>query len=240
MSSCTDALLESFSKQHFTYINQIFGDQTIRQLISEVFPNKKYSFEIEETGEEFEHSFHHILFVNSKSTKKDKASIPSIVCSVKNMQQNTNVNINDTLCQSYSLLTYFNIDIDPDQKQKQLDMIQLYRHILNNRTFIKKLDEIIIPENNDLWTDYTKTPHEHITMNKKAILKKIKHVLTIWKKYGYYYFIGNGKCPKTAKMTVTKQTMTRNPTIVTRMQTRSIKSTKLGGKNKTKRQLKEI
>ena len=42
MSSCTDALLESFSKEHFTYINQIFGDQTIRQIISEVFPNKKY------------------------------------------------------------------------------------------------------------------------------------------------------------------------------------------------------
>ena len=56
--ACTNEKLEEFSLEHFTFINQFFGDETVREVIAEVFPNKKYTFKIEivEQG-----SFHHVL-----------------------------------------------------------------------------------------------------------------------------------------------------------------------------------
>ena len=186
MSLCTNAKLESFSLEHYTYINQIFGDQTVREIISEVFPNKKLSFEIEDTGEDFEFSQHHVLRDKTTGIK---------ICSVDDGYQNHFINKNDTLCQSYSLLTYFNIPISSNQKQRQMDMIRMYRTILSNKTIITKLDEIIYPTNNELWIDYTKNTNPYIIMNKAIILEKINIVLQNWEDYGYWYFIGNGKCP---------------------------------------------
>ena len=45
--------LEKFAKEHFTFINQFFGDQTVREVIAQVFPNEKYRFEIEEYEKEY-------------------------------------------------------------------------------------------------------------------------------------------------------------------------------------------
>ena len=194
MSNCNDELLEFFSNEHYTYINQIFGDETIREIISEVFPNHKFYFGVEDTGEEFENSSHHILI-------EKKTNEP--VCSVDNGYQNIYINKNDTLCQSYSLLTYFNKNIDPDQKQRQMDMITMYRTILSNHEFITKLDEVIHSENDTLWQDYTQANRKkeiYIHMDKTVILQKIIEVLDKWEDYGYWYFIGEGKCPKKRKI----------------------------------------
>ena len=49
MTQCDDHLLGLFSKNHYTYINQIFGDQTVREIISEIFPNKDYDFVVKNT-----------------------------------------------------------------------------------------------------------------------------------------------------------------------------------------------
>ena len=46
ISSCSKEKLEEFSKKHFTYINQIFGDATVRQIIEEEYPTT-YEFKIE-------------------------------------------------------------------------------------------------------------------------------------------------------------------------------------------------
>jgi hypothetical protein len=189
---CSDIKLESFSKEHFTYINQIFGDQTVREIISEIYPNRKYEFGIEETGEEFENSSHHVLINKATNTS---------ICSVDTGYQNILINKNDTLCQSYSLLTYFKIPINPDQKQRQFDMIAMYRdYLLSNPTFIAELNDIITnKDNNKLWTDYTynntNNKIKYVVMDKRGILQKIKNVLTKWENYGYLYFIGDGKCP---------------------------------------------
>jgi hypothetical protein len=188
MTECSTELLNIFSNEHYTYINQIFGDETVREIISEIkkFKNKRFEFATEETGRNFEYSSHHILI--DKKTKE-------IVCSVDNGYQNININKNDTLCQSYSLLTYLNIDIDPDQKQRQMDMIAMYREILSNSLFLKKLDEITLNEDNKkLWTDYTQNTKKFIVMDKQKILKKINDVLDKWEAYGYLYFIGKGTC----------------------------------------------
>jgi len=203
-SECTNAKLKQFSLAHFTYINQFFGDQTVRELISEVFPNKKYIFGLVDTGENFQHSHHHFLI--DKKTKDN-------ICSLEQGYQNLDVNKRDTLCQSYSLLTYFGIPIHADQQQRQMDMIALYRRILANPKFIKKLDEVIHDKNDTLWTDYThENGNDYVLMDKVHVLQKINEVLNIWERYGYWYFIGKGECPNTKR---------RNPL--------------LGGRKKTKR-----
>ena len=54
MSNCTETKLMTFSKKHYTYINQFFGDETVREIISELYPNDKYDFEIHDANEDFE------------------------------------------------------------------------------------------------------------------------------------------------------------------------------------------
>ena len=184
---CSNEKLEKFSKEHFTYINQIFGDQTLREIISEIKPNNEVEFSLEETGEDFEHSMHHILI-----NKKSKAHI----CSVDSGYQNLLINKNDTLCQSYSLLTYFKKPINPDQKKRQLDMIAMYKKLLSNKKFVAELNTIITnKDNRHLWIDYTSHKKKYVVMTTSNILQKINDVLTEWKNYGYWYFIGEGKCP---------------------------------------------
>ena len=186
-TECTNEKLQEFAYEHFTYINQIFGDQTIRQIITEVFPNKKFELGFEETNLDFEYSFHHYLI--DKKTQKP-------VCSVDNGYQNIYINKNDNLCQSYSLLTYFKIPIDPDQKQRQMDMINMYRKIISSKKFLKIIDEVISdPDNKKLWINYTKKRKTYLVMNVDTIVQNINDVLNKWEEYGYWYFIGDGMCP---------------------------------------------
>ena len=59
--------------------------------------------------------------------------------------QDLNINIRDTLCQSYSLLLYYGIlqkfkpnPADPEShKNIQMEMIKLYRSIIKNEQFKK-------------------------------------------------------------------------------------------------------
>lgn len=60
---CNNDLLTIFSRAHMTYINQIFGDATIREIITEVFPTVGKLI-IEPTGANFEHSVHHVYYYN--------------------------------------------------------------------------------------------------------------------------------------------------------------------------------
>ena len=184
-SSCNDKLSNDFSYQHYTYINQIMGDQTVREIITEVFPNPKYQLVVEESDNPlFRH--HHVVY--NKNTKKN-------ICSVTNGFQNTNFNINDNLCQSYSLLTYFKKRIVKNEKNRQMHMIELYRKIINHQEFIKELDNVIHKGNAKLWIDYTSSRKKYIKMDKPTLLHNINDTLNKWESYGYWYFIGDGTCP---------------------------------------------
>jgi len=190
MTGCSDEDLELFSNKHYTYINQIFGDATVREIITEVFPNQ-YEFGVEETGIEFENSFHHI--VKNRQTG-------DVICSVNAGIQNIFINKNDTLCQSYSLLNYFGIPISKNPKRRQMAMIKMYREkLLSNAAFIAALDDVIY-KGNRVWLDYTKPQKGNrknwMVMDKKKILEKIHEILDEWEQYGYWFFIGDGKCPK--------------------------------------------
>ena len=56
MNNCSKINLEIFSKQHYTYINQIFGDKTIREIIKEMYAPRDWDFVVEDATEEFEYS----------------------------------------------------------------------------------------------------------------------------------------------------------------------------------------
>lgn len=214
MSKCTDEDLEKFSKRHFTYINQIFGDLTVRELITEVYPHEELEFAVEETGIEFENTFHHILKYKKKA---------DTVCSVDSGYQNIDINKNDTLCQSYSLLNYFGIKISRSQKKRQMDMIDMYREkLLSNSEFIKKLDEVIHKGNSKLWIDFTNEGKKkvYLPMNKEKILDEIREVLKEWKKYGFHFFIGEGKCPPPKEPKESKTKTKKEGTTTTTRRTR--------------------
>ena len=190
--ACTQEKLEAFSWRHFTYINQIFGDQTVREIISEVYPSEEYSFKVEPGEGAFEGTYHHVL-----SSKKQ-----GTVCSVNQGHQNLDVDVNDNLCQSYSLLSYFKIRIAKDKKAKQMAMVKMYRtKLLDSRDFVDKLDDVIFPRNKGVWMDNTRTPKDRypLQMNKANILAEIRKTLDEWEAYGYHYFIGTGTCPMAKK-----------------------------------------
>ena len=194
-SDCTERKLGNFGRKHLTYINQIFGDTGVREIISEVYPNSCYEFRVEKAGVGFEQDTdHHILY--DKNKKK-------VVCSTKlrcngQICQDIRRDVNDTLCQSYSLLVYFNKKMPKTRKDRQMAMVEMYREILDNRTFTKKLDEEIISNkaNKGLWTDFTKgsDDEESLVMDKQTILRNLRDVLNRWEEYGYMYFIGKGNC----------------------------------------------
>ena len=187
---CTQRKLNNCSKKHYTYINQIFGDMAVREIIAEKFPHKHFEFDVAKADEaDFDaDSDHHFLY-NKK--KKD------YVCSVEDGFQDTSKNVNDTLCQSYSLLTYFDMKISKYRKKRQMDMIKMYRTILAEPDFVMFLDKDIIrhKKNKKLWKNFTKKKEENLVMDIQYILINIKDVLDRWENYGYHYFIGKGKCP---------------------------------------------
>ena len=195
MRKLTNEHLEKFGKYHYTYINQIFGDITVREIIAEIFPNKKYSFRVEQAGEGFEQNTdHHILFdeTNNKTICSTKIRCNGHIC------QDIRRDVNDTLCQSYSLLTYMNRKIKRGKKERQMEMIRMYREILDSPEFIKKLNEEILTnyENKCLWLKFTKNNHvdkEFVNMNYTNLINKIHKALNEWEKYGYMYFIGKGQ-----------------------------------------------
>jgi hypothetical protein len=154
----------------------------------ELYPSKDYAFKVEPGEGAFEGTDHHVL------SSKKRGSI----CSVNQGHQNPDIDVNDTLCQSYSLLNYFNIRIAKDKKAKQVAMVKMYRtKLLNNPAFIKKLDEVIHAENVGTWKDHTKqsSGNHNLQMNKAKILSEIRKTLDQWEDYGYHYFIGDGTCP---------------------------------------------
>lgn len=190
---CTNEKLIIFGRANYSYINAIFGDLTVRSIIEEVM-KKPGTLVAEPSGEEFENSSHHVF----KSGRKK-------VCSVDELYQDRRVDENDTLCQSYSLMTYLRIPFDKtpskdatvEQKHsKHIAMIAMYRMILNNDKFVKLFNtEITYPSE---WIDMVDDTNEFPIITKyktgPQILKVVKKVLDIWEKYGWMYYVGDGTC----------------------------------------------
>jgi hypothetical protein len=152
--------MNKFAYKHYTYINQIFGDQTVREEIGKRWPNPDWNFDVETVTDDSGFpmlSQHHIL--------KDASGKKWCSCTSPNLHQDISIDKNDTLCQSYTLLTYFGIDIHPDKIQRQMDMIQLYRRIISDVIFRNIIDQEILlnKENSRLWKIYPlERKHKHV------------------------------------------------------------------------------
>lgn len=217
---CNNDNLVIFGRAHMTYINQIFGDETIREIIQEVFaaPGKLV---IEPTGAEFEHSVHHVFYAdedeepNHELNEEEQEArgndfATTKICSISYGYQDIEVDINDTLCQTYSLMALLDVKFDviassvatrAQKFEKHKAMIGMYRDILDFKPFYYKLAAIVKDKNNGkLWTDTVDEEHPFF-INKRfktveRLVDTIKRVLAIWESYGWQYFVEQGKCEK--------------------------------------------
>jgi hypothetical protein len=203
-ANCSAQKLLDFSKKHYTYINQIFGDAGVRQIIEEEYPTT-WEFKVAKAGPEFGNSFHH--------TVRDREDPGLIICSGIDGVQDLNKNVNDTLCQSYSLMNFFEIPIQLSEEKGKLKqiyhetnqraMVQMYRDLLNGNIenyegidFKEILTNEILSDkrNKKLWRNFV-TGKGNINMDPEVLFKNIEDVLDEWEDYGYWFFIGKGECP---------------------------------------------
>jgi len=202
---------EVFSPLHYTYINQFFGDITIRDMIMELYPSESYRLATIPGEGRFAESSHHIALRLISNEQ---------ICSVDNFQQ-LDEDQNDTLCQSYSLLNYLifqqneeklrsihllrDVQNIPRRKsEKQILMIRIYLFLLNNEKFVEKLNGLKHSPNK-IWNDFfldTKADEHKIFVSEGTIeefIMSIKIVLALWMRYGYHYFIRKGKINQISK-----------------------------------------
>jgi hypothetical protein len=217
---CNNDNLIIFGRAHMSYINQIFGDETIRDIIQEVFPMGG-QLVIEPADENFEYSVHHVYYADededplSELTEEEQAArganfANTRVCSVANDYQDIEVDINDTLCQTYSLMSFLHIDFDKTASKiatraqkyaKHKAMIKMYRDILDYPDFRRQLASIVKDsKNKKLWKDTVDESHPFFINQRlktvDRVISNIKRVLIIWEDYGWQYFVEQGTCPK--------------------------------------------
>lgn len=192
-----------FSNYMQTYINQVFGDQTVRKAVQKIL--KPSIWEITGARRANDNDFsgdddsmHHILI---------KKANPSVIwCSVESQEyQNTHINKNDTLCQSYTLLKLSG-ELDkykpiPESEENhiaiQKEMINLYRKIINNKSFVQAIDDTFysITEPPHDWFHIDGTEIKPTLKNWKKMatdfIKEIKKTLDDWENYGHLYLVGD-------------------------------------------------
>ncbi len=191
--------LEDFGNRHFDYINQIFGTSAIREVIqTEYSQTHDWILKFEETGPEFENSFHHFC---GTVCGEDRW------CSVDEGIQDIEVNPNDTLCQSYSLMKYLGYIRETDTeltKDLQQRMVLMYKDLLKNNA-VKQQIEFQSADN--LWNyrfedDVKKYKLRHNNYTDKNMVRKkgaegrknkilvlIDTVLNEWAEYGWQHFM---------------------------------------------------
>jgi len=234
MANCDQKKINIFSCEHFTYINQIFGDIGVRSIIQEPeflqgVDTHNWRLVAEPGTESFVGTYHHVL-------NREAGNGIEKWCSVDERMQKPKANPNDTLCQSYSLLKYLEYNPKKNWKSETLQkkMVNMYRDILKNPYFKEQLREIVNIMNTkkdnlstkalkrnqpDIWKEFTFSSKSNSCISKKGkipqylyytnfeeLYAKIHSVLDTWEQYGYWYYIGDGRChPST----------TPSPTIIT-------------------------
>jgi hypothetical protein len=195
--NCTSAKLNMFSHKFNTYINQIFGDETVRDILSK---SKSKPFI---DGAELHINRQPTGFINNDNSVHHITKIHGKVCGEMQPIYQTNINgikisdkeNADVYCQSYSLMRAYGIHIPTNVYDKQMAMIQMYRDILSDKRIMNKLYNTLVVTS---WFDKTITPNEPFETHdmKDKIPEGIIDTLNDWEKFGYLRVIGNGKCPK--------------------------------------------
>ena len=153
-----------------TYIIQIFGTLALLEIWSECVSNKNnLMFCTEDCIIQGSHWF---------LIGKDKYRYDS-----RNYLQQ---DYDDNLCQSYALALFNNVILSTRRpRQNILDIINMYRNMLNNEMFLKKLNNecLSLKENKKMWFIYKNDKKtKPINMNIYTIKKNILKVLKLWEK----------------------------------------------------------
>jgi hypothetical protein len=143
---------------------------------------------------------HHVLY--DYKNKKYLDSINTEGYRYQNQERDKE----DTLCQSYSLMFFFNFRLDNDPIQKQMQIIEMYEWLIEQPKFLDELNEWMFhveKNKHQPWTHANGTVIS--TQGAKSLtnlIKKIKNTLTIWQNYGYRCFIGDGTCDSHLKYNI--------------------------------------
>lgn len=135
---------------------------------------------------------HHVLYDMKNKTYLDSVNTMGYKYQAQDRDEH------DSLCQSYTLMFFFGREMDNDPVKKQMQIIDMYRWLIEQKQFtdvIKK--EIFFREKGkkEPWKNehgkilYTRGPKDF-----NNVISKIKETLEKWKEYGYRHFIGDGTC----------------------------------------------
>lgn len=220
--------LDYFSHLFVTYINQIFGDRSVRTLIYELFGKRKHNKNLrfglvafhryEDPSDEWDEANtknsvlideasyyddeddnvviedsddnHHVLYDMKNKRYMDSINTEGI------KYQDQERDENDSLCQSYTLMFFFNFELSKDPIQKQMEIIGMYDWLLKQNKFLKKFKSEFFFEkkkNKEEWVDEDGyiLPTQNET-DFKLLIRHIKDTLKLWEDYGYWNFIGKG------------------------------------------------
>jgi len=180
--------LKEFSWNHYTYINQFFGDLEVREIIEQAFPHHYITFDHYD-DEEF--GFHH--FITDTRTGYT-------TCSIGTGVQNTDINENDNLCATYSIMAYFRKKYTHNYKKNQMTMIELCRKIIANRNFRASVNACILtdPQEEKRWEIYrpitrkSRNRKYYVNMEPYSFWNNVIKTLDEWEEYGHLFFIGDG------------------------------------------------
>jgi hypothetical protein len=189
--------LQQFSLDHYTYINTLLGDKTLRNVIEEEYPNPKWSLTTHKGSGEFADSFHH-LCRSKKPKSKSKNPKCTFWCSATEGIQNMNIHAHDTLCQSYSILFYMGKITYQDTKltkELQHKMVKTWSALLKNHTIKDQIFDSVQQKEGSTYLipDIPETYRKSQTQ----LLKRIDTVLKKWKTFGYLWFMLNHKLSNT-------------------------------------------
>ena len=173
------AELHKWGSDHFYYINQLLGDQTLRGIIQENFQSSDgWNLMVEEG---FGDGFHHYCGRGDEKW-----------CSQCEGIQNLDDHPYDTLCHSYSMMKYMGLLTENDTKLTkgvQERMADMWKVIIENRNV---QDQII----RSVKQKDTKDRKDPFLMKKidpklrnKKIIGEISTILDEWKEYGYKYYL---------------------------------------------------
>jgi hypothetical protein len=84
----------------------------------------------------------------------------------------------------------FRKPISYDPKENQMQMIRMFRELLNDPNFVPEFKEELLGKSNKTWKLSDKRTLMCAKMKPQAIIDKIHEVLDRWELYGYWFLLG--------------------------------------------------
>ena len=162
-----------------TYVVQLFGDITVREILAETCPRRVLRsndchFKVVTDGQQ---GVHHCLQHNKTG---------KIMCSKKTGLQNIREDPDDNLCQLYSLCRYFGLHLPDHTTKKQLLIIDFVRNLCQHPQFLEKLETEVLThrKNTGLWKIYRSgcQTSQNCPMNRTKLEASLIETLDLWER----------------------------------------------------------